>query len=57
MTKEFTLAQQTFALSLDDFEKITINSMKSAFIPYNRRIALIYDVIKPGYARARTGWK
>ena len=53
MTKEFTLAQQTFGLGLDDFEKITINSMKSAFIPYSGRIALIYDVIKPGYARVR----
>ena len=43
-----------FKLGIDDLEKITINSMKSAFIPYNRRIQLIYDVIKPGYAEART---
>jgi hypothetical protein len=27
--------------------------MKSAFLPYNRRIQVIYDVIKPGYAAAR----
>jgi hypothetical protein len=27
--------------------------MKSAFVPYDRRIQLIYDVIKPGYARAK----
>src|SRR5262245_34753370 len=53
MTKEFGVAQEVFGLGLDDFEKITINSMKSAFIPYERRIQLIYDVIKPGYARAR----
>jgi adenosine deaminase len=53
MTKEFRLAQEAFTLGLDDLEKITINSMKSAFIPYNRRIQLIYDVIKPGYQRAR----
>jgi adenosine deaminase len=53
MTKEFMLAQQAFKLGLRDFEKITINSMKSAFVPYNRRIKLIYDVIKPGYARAQ----
>jgi adenosine deaminase len=53
MTKEFGLAQQAFSLGIDDFEKITINSMKSAFIPHNRRIQLIYDVIKPGYAKAR----
>ncbi len=53
MTKEFAVAQRMYGLGLDDFEKITINSMKSAFIPYNRRLQLIYDVIKPGYARAR----
>ena len=56
MTKEFGVAQRMFGLGLDDFEKITINSMKSAFIPYDQRIRLIYDVIKTGYAavRART---
>ena len=53
MTKEFARACQAFTLDLDDLEKITINSMKSAFIPYNRRLQLIYDVIKPGYSRAR----
>jgi adenosine deaminase len=53
MTREFKVAHQVFKLSLDDLEKITINSMKSAFIPYNRRIRLIYDVIKPGYQKAR----
>ncbi len=57
MTKEFTLAQEAFKLELDDLERITINSMKSAFIPYNRRTQLIYDVIKPGYAKARTALK
>ena len=53
MTSEFAVAQEVFGLGLDDFEKITINSMKSAFIPYERRLRLIYDVIKPGYAAVR----
>lgn len=53
MTREFKIAHQVFKLSLDDLEKITINAMKSAFIPYNRRIRHIYDVIKPGYQKAR----
>ena len=57
MTKEFVRACQAFTLGLDDLEKITINSMKSAFIPYNRRLQLIYDVIKPGYSRARKALK
>ncbi|MCZ6775766.1 MAG: adenosine deaminase [Ignavibacteria bacterium] len=53
MTKELKIAHQVFKLNFDDLEKITINAMKSAFIPHNRRIRLIYDVIKPGYAKAR----
>jgi adenosine deaminase len=53
MTKEYRIAHQVFKLSLDDLEKLTINAMKSAFLPYNRRIQVIYDVIKPGYAAAR----
>ena len=53
MTKEFRVAHETFGLGLDDLEKLTINSMKSAFIPYDRRIRVIYDIIKPGYATAR----
>jgi adenosine deaminase len=53
MTKEFEAAQDTFGLHLEDFEKITINAMKSAFLPYDRRCDFIYSVIKPGYAKVR----
>lgn len=53
MTREFKIAHQVFDLGLDDLEKLTINSMKSAFVPYNRRLELIYRVIKPGYVHAR----
>jgi adenosine deaminase len=53
MTREFEAAAETFGLTLDDFEKITINAMKSAFLPYDQRIDFIYKVLKPGYAHAR----
>src|SRR5271157_97517 len=53
MSNEFQVAMETFGLGLDDFEKITINAMKSAFLPYKERCDLIYSAIKPGYARAR----
>ena len=53
MTKEFEAARDTFGLTMDDFEKITINAMKSAFLPYDRRCEFIYSVIKPGYAEVR----
>ena len=42
----------TDEIVLPDLEKITVNAMKSAFIPYKQRLSLILDVIKPGYARA-----
>ena len=53
MTREFEAAAETFGLSLDDFEKITINAMKSAFLPYKQRCDVIYKILKPGYAKAR----
>ena len=54
MTKEFEAAAHTLGLSLEDFEKITINAMKSAFLPYDQRCDLIYSIIKPGYAKVRS---
>ena len=54
MTKEFEVAGDAFGLSLEDFEKITINAMKSAFLSYDQRYNFIYSVIKPGYAKVRS---
>ncbi len=53
MTKEFMRAHKAFGLKFEDVEKLTINAMKSAFLPYKKRIDLIYNRIKPGYQRAR----
>jgi adenosine deaminase len=53
MSQEFEIATATFALTLEDLEKLTINAMKSAFIPYDQRCHFIYSVLKPGYGKAR----
>jgi adenosine deaminase len=53
MTKEFAIAVEEFDLTIDDLEKLTLNAIKSAFIHFDERLRLIYDVIKPGYARMR----
>lgn len=53
LTDEFEVATRVFGLNLHDLEKLTINAMKSAFIPYKQRIALIYDILKPGFKKAR----
>lgn len=53
LTDEYHTAADVFGLKLDELEKLTINAMKSAFIPNKQRIAIIYDVLKPGYVKAR----
>ena len=53
LCREMELAVEHFGLGLRDLEKITINAMKSAFAPYDERVRVIYDQIKPGYARVR----
>lgn len=57
MSREFKAAADTFGLTVEDFEKITINAMKSAFLPYKERCNFIYSVIKPGYAVIRESMK
>ena len=57
LTDEFYTAAEHFGLKLEELEKLTINAMKSAFLPYKQRIAMIYDVLKPGYAKAKKNLK
>ncbi len=49
LTKEFMVAIENFNINLEDVEKLTINAMKSAFIPYKERLDYIYKTIKPGF--------
>ena len=49
MTSEMTALVETFGWTLEDLRWVTINAMKSAFWPFDERLALIDDVIKPGY--------
>jgi adenosine deaminase len=51
--KEMYLAVTHYNLTLQDLEKITINAMKSSFIHHDERIKIIYDVLKPRFARVR----
>lgn len=52
MTSELTDLAQTFGYGWDTLQWFTVNAMKSAFIGFDERLALINDVIKPGYERA-----
>jgi adenosine deaminase len=53
LSREFERLVEAFGYTLDDLQWFTINAMKSAFIPFDERLALINDVIKPGYAVLR----
>jgi adenosine deaminase len=50
MTEEMWALVEAFGYDLDDLRWFTINAMKSAFLPFDERLAIIDDVIKPGYA-------
>jgi adenosine deaminase len=53
MTHEMSLLSEAFGYGLKDLEWFTINAMKSAFIPFDQRLAIINEQIKPGYAELR----
>jgi len=50
MTGEMTALVEAFGYDLARLRWFTINAMKSAFLPFDERLAIIDGVIKPGYA-------
>ncbi len=50
MTRELTDLVEAFGYTLADLRWFTVNAMKSAFLPFDERLGLINDVIKPAYA-------
>ncbi|MGB8408155.1 MAG: adenosine deaminase [Mycobacterium sp.] len=50
MTNEMALLVEQFGYGWTDLQRFTINAMKSAFIPFDERLAIIDDIIKPRYA-------
>lgn len=50
MTREMMQVCDAFGWGINDLRWLTVNAMKSAFIPFDERLALIDGVIKPAYA-------
>ena len=44
---------RAFGIGLDDMEWLTLNAMKSAFWPFDGRLQIINEQIKPGFATLR----
>jgi adenosine deaminase len=53
LSSEFAALDETFGIGLGEMEWLTINTLKSAFAPFDERLALINEVVKPGYAHLR----
>ncbi|SES42292.1 adenosine deaminase [Pedococcus cremeus] len=51
MSREMGLLVGEAGWTLEDLRWVTINAMKSAFIPFDERLAIIEEVVKPGYAK------
>lgn len=56
LSREFEHLVEAFGYTLDDMQWFTVNGMKSAFIPFDERLAMINEVIKPGYAELKAEW-
>jgi adenosine deaminase len=50
MTREMLLLSEAFGWGLGDMQWVTVNALKSSFLPFDERLALIEQVVKPRYA-------
>jgi adenosine deaminase len=50
LSREMRLLVEQANWTLADLRWVTINALKSAFIPFDERLGLIDEVVKPGYA-------
>jgi adenosine deaminase len=51
MSREMGLLVEAFGYGWAELQWLTINAMKSAFIPFDERLAIINEIIKPAYAK------
>ena len=51
MSREMTLLCEAFGWGWTELRWLTINAMKSAFIPFDERLSIIDEIIKPAYAK------
>jgi adenosine deaminase len=51
MSREMALLVEAFGYGWADLQWFTINAMKSSFIPFDERLKIINEVIKPAYAK------
>jgi adenosine deaminase len=55
LSEELHKVATAFGYGWEQIRWFTVNAMKSAFLPFDERLALINDVIKPGFAALMQG--
>ena len=50
LSQEFAQLVDAFGIGWDRVRRLTINAMKSAFLPFDERVRLLDEVIRPAYA-------
>ena len=55
MSREMAECVEHFDWNFADLQRVTINALKSAFIPFEERLEIIENVIKPGFAAVAAG--
>jgi adenosine deaminase len=53
LSSEFAAMDAAFGIGLSEMEWLTVNALKSAFEPFDERLRLINEVVKPRYAHLR----
>ena len=53
LTSEMAALVEAFGYGWDEMEWFTLNAMKSSFWPFDQRLRIINEQIKPGYAALR----
>lgn len=51
MTNEMVQSVAAFGWTFQDLQRLTVNALKSSFIPFEERLAIIENIVKPGYAK------
>jgi adenosine deaminase len=55
VTSEMAALVEAFGYGWDDLRWLTVNAMKSSFLPFDERLRLIEQTIKPGWVALAAG--
>ncbi len=54
MTHEMEESVQAFGWGFTELQRVTVNALKSAFIPFEERLEIIEEIVKPAYSAIAT---